>query len=71
MANKGSKDDFASAANAPNGQAAASAQTRDVTDREHEPQRKRQEKRQAPLHAFIVHFDAEPSSKPLPPDDPD
>ena len=70
MANKGSKDHFASAANAPSGQAAASAQTRDVTDRERESQRNRQEKRREPLHAFIVHFDAEPSSKP-PPDDPD
>ena len=70
MANKGSKDDFASAGNAPSGQAAASAQTRDVTDRERESQRNRQEKRREPLHAFIVHFEAEPSSKP-PPDDPD
>ncbi|MEX3980325.1 hypothetical protein AB4Y45_15270 [Paraburkholderia sp. EG287A] len=70
MANKGSKDDFASAANAPNGQAATSAQTRHVTDREYEPQGNRQQKRREPLHAFIVHFDAEPSSKP-PPGDPD
>ncbi|MEM5402229.1 MULTISPECIES: hypothetical protein [Paraburkholderia] len=68
MANKGSKDDFASAANAPSGQAATSAQTRQVTDRDYESQRNRQEKRREPLHAFIVHFDAEPSSKP-PPDD--
>ncbi|HKR46014.1 MAG TPA: hypothetical protein VJU59_41210 [Paraburkholderia sp.] len=70
MANKGSKDDFASAVKARSGQAATSGETRDVTDREHEPQRNRQEKRREPLHAFIVHFDAEPSSKP-PPDDPD
>ncbi|MCP3717617.1 MULTISPECIES: hypothetical protein [unclassified Paraburkholderia] len=69
MANKGAKADFASAANALTGQAPMSAETRDVTDREREPQCNRQEKRREPLHAFIVHFDAEPSSKP--PDDPD
>ncbi|MCP3707250.1 hypothetical protein M3I54_09690 [Paraburkholderia sp. CNPSo 3274] len=71
MANKGSKDDFASVAVAPSGQPATPAETHDVTDREREPQRNRQEKRREPLHAFIVHFDAEPSSKPLPPDYPD
>ena len=75
MANKGSKDDFESVAIAPSGQAASPGgmprETPDVTDREREPQRNRQEKRRAPLHAFIVHFDAEPSSKPLPPDYPD
>ncbi|MEX3948608.1 hypothetical protein AB4Y40_12790 [Paraburkholderia sp. EG287B] len=70
MTNKGSKDDFASAANARSGQTATSGETRAVTDREREPQRNRQEKLREPLHAFIVHFDAEPSSKP-PPDDPD
>ena len=69
MANKGSKDDFASAAHATSGQVATPAETRDVTDKEREPQRNREEKRREPLHAFIVHFDAEPSSKPLPPDD--
>ncbi|WP_028204695.1 hypothetical protein [Paraburkholderia nodosa] len=63
MANKGSKGEFASAANAPSGQAAMPPETRDVMDRKHEPQRNRQEKRREPLHAFIVHFDAEPSSK--------
>ncbi|MEX3917206.1 hypothetical protein AB4Y36_23880 [Paraburkholderia sp. BR10936] len=70
MTNKGSKDDFASAVNARSGQAATSDETRDVTERERESQRDRQEKRREPLHAFIVHFDAEPATKP-PPDEPD
>ncbi|WP_395064739.1 hypothetical protein [Paraburkholderia silvatlantica] len=71
MANKGSKDDFASAANAPAGQVATTARTCDVMGSEREPQRNRYTGRREPLHAFIVHFDAEPSSKPPPPDDPD
>ncbi|MEX3842148.1 hypothetical protein [Paraburkholderia sp. BR10882] len=49
MTNKGSKDDFASAVNARSGQAATSDETRDVTERERESQRDRQEKRREPL----------------------
>lgn len=71
MANKGSKGDFESAAKAPSGRNAMPAKAPDVTDREREPPRDRAEKRREPLHAFIVHFDAEPSSKPLPADHPD
>lgn len=71
MANKGSKGDFESAAKAPPGRAATPARAPDVTDGEREPPRTRAEKRREPLHAFIVHFDAEPSSKPLPADYPD
>ncbi|MBB2927680.1 hypothetical protein [Paraburkholderia silvatlantica] len=71
MANKGSKDDFASTANAPGGRVATPAQTRDLTGGERGPQRNRQARRREPLHAFIVHFDVEPSSKPPFPEDPD
>ncbi len=71
MVNRGSKDAFASTANAPRGRVAITAQTRDLTGGEREPQRNRQVRRREPLHAFIVHFDVEPSSKPPFPDDPD
>ncbi|CAD6520974.1 hypothetical protein LMG27952_01416 [Paraburkholderia hiiakae] len=71
MANKGSKGDFESAAKALSGRTATPAVAPDVTDQEREPPRSRPEKRREPLYAFIVHFDAEPSSKPLPPDYPD
>ena len=74
MANKGSKDDVESTAAAPSGLAAEPDAPAGVTDRERAPPRERpdrQERRREPLHAFIVHFDAEPSSKPLPPDRPD
>lgn len=71
MANKGSKGDFGSTAKAPPGHAATPDEAPDVTDRERLPPRTRPEKRREPLYAFIVHFDAEPSSKPLPADYPD
>lgn len=77
MANKGSKGDFESVARAPAGPVAPPADPPEATDREREPPRERPdaparpEKRREPLHAFIVHFDAEPSSKPPRPDSPD
>jgi hypothetical protein len=59
MANKGStKDDSGSAGKAGAGHGATPDEASAATDRE------KREKRREPLHAFIVHFDAEPSSKP-------
>ncbi|WP_321962240.1 hypothetical protein [Paraburkholderia sp. J7] len=73
MANKGSKGDFESVARAPAGPVAPPADAPEATDRERErpDAPARPEKRREPLHAFIVHFDAEPSSKPPRPDSPD
>ncbi len=64
MANKGSTGDFERAAEIPLGRTATSAEPAGITDGKSGAPPGGAQKRREPLHAFIVHFDAEPSSKP-------
>lgn len=60
MANKGSKGDFQRATKIPFGRTVTPAEAAGIKDGE---RGSALQKRCEPLHAFIVHFDAAPSSK--------
>ncbi|MBB5414451.1 hypothetical protein [Paraburkholderia atlantica] len=78
MEKNGVKDDGEAAASGPSGQryaqtpgetAAAADRGQSAIERAPPQQRGRLKKPRESLHAWIVHFDAEPSSRPLASDD--